>query len=59
MCADEAHAVFLGISHLVSLNGFNYGIFFGLETFKKFGSDFFMVDRIVSLFKQIVNNGCG
>ena len=59
MCTDEVHTIFLGISHLVSFNGFNHGIFFRFEALKKFRSDFFMIDRIARLFKQIVNNGCG
>ena len=36
MCADEAHAIFLGISHLISFYGFNHRIFFGFEAPKKF-----------------------
>ena len=59
MCADQAHAIFLGISHLVSFNGFNHCIFFRFETLKKFRSDFFVVNRRTRLFKQVVNDGCG
>ena len=43
MCADEAHTIFLGISHLISFDGFYNSIFFGFEAPKKLGCDFFVV----------------
>ena len=51
--------VFLGISHLISFDGFYNSIFFGVEAPKKFRCDFFMVNRVIRLFKQVVNNECG
>ena len=51
MCANEAHTVFWGISHLISFNGFDYSVFFGFEALEKFGCDFFVVDRRTGLFK--------
>ncbi len=46
MCTDKVHTVFLGISHLISFDGFNNGIFFRFEALKKFRCDFFMVNRM-------------
>ena len=57
MCANEAHTVFLGISHLISFDGFYNSILFGFEAPKKLRCDFFVVNGCTRLFKQIVDNG--
>ena len=44
MCANEAHTVFLGISHLISFDGFYNSILFGFEAPKKLRCDFFVVN---------------
>ena len=55
MCADKTHTVFLGISHLISFDGFYNSIFFGFETPKKFRCDFFVVNGQNSKRKNMEN----
>jgi hypothetical protein len=56
---DETHTVFLGISHLITLDGFNDTLGLLLERTKQFGGYFFVVDEIVGLFEEVINHRCG
>jgi hypothetical protein len=52
---DKAHTVFLGISHLITLDGLNDTLGLLLERTKQSGGYFFVVDGIVGLFKEVID----
>ena len=56
MCADKAHTIFLGISHLIAFDGFNDTVRLLLKGTEKSGIYFFVVDGIGELFEQVINN---
>jgi hypothetical protein len=52
---DEAHTIFLGISHLITLDGLNDTLGLLLERTKQSGGKFFVVDGIVGLFEKVID----
>ena len=59
MCVDEAHAIFLGVSHLITFDGLNDTLGLLLKRTKQSGGYFFVVDGIVGLFEKVIDHRGG
>ena len=55
MCVDKTYAIFLGISHLITLDGLNDTLRLLLERTEQSGGYFFVVDGIVGLFEKVID----
>ena len=59
MCVDKTHAVFLGVSHLITLDGLNDTLRLLLERTEKSGGYFFVVDGTRGLFEKVIDHRGG